>query len=62
MPHATRQRLLCRAAELLGAVELAELLNVSPALLEAWISGHASMPDQKLALLAELLDELAVPD
>ena len=62
MPHVTRQRLLCRAAELLGPVELAELLNVPAPLLEAWISGHASMPDQKLMLLAELLDELAVPD
>ena len=58
----TKQRLLCRAAESLGPVELAELLDVPAPLLEAWISGHASMPDSKLVLLAELLEEMALPD
>ena len=60
MPVTMKQRLLRQAAELLGPVELAELLNVSVPLLEAWISGHASMPDRKLVLLTNILEEIAV--
>ena len=60
MPLTTKQRLLRNAAELLGPVELAELLSVSVPLIEAWMSGHASMPDRKLVLLTGLLDEIGV--
>jgi hypothetical protein len=38
-------------------------MKVPESLLEAWIGGHASMPDRKLLLLAELLDQLGdAPD
>lgn len=60
MAVTTKQRLLRNAAELLGPVELAELLNVSVPLLDAWMNGHASMPDRKLMLLAGMLDEIGV--
>ena len=55
----TRRRLLRQAAELLGRVELAELLNVPAPLVDAWISGHASMPDRKFLFLTAMLDEIA---
>ena len=60
MPLTTKQRLLRNAAELLGPVELAELLNISVPLLEAWMGGQASMPDRKLVLLTAMLDEIGV--
>ncbi len=60
MPLTTKQRLLRNAAESLGPVELGELLNVSVPLLEAWMSGQASMPDRKLVLLTGLLGEIGV--
>jgi hypothetical protein len=47
----------------LGRAELATRMKVPESLLEAWIGGHASMPDRKLLLLAELLDQLGdAPD
>jgi hypothetical protein len=52
----TRQLLLKRAAQLFGRSDLAIRLKVPVPLLEAWIAGHGSMPDRKLALLADLLD------
>lgn len=60
MIQTAKQRLLHQATDLVGVVELAELLNVSVPLLEAWMSGHASMPDRKLWLLTEILEEMAV--
>ena len=48
MSDATKQRLLSGAADLLGRDELAQCLEVSTAVLDAWISGRASMPDGKL--------------
>jgi hypothetical protein len=51
------------AAGRLGSDELAKRLNIPESLLQAWIGGHASMPDRKLLLLAELLDQLGdAPD
>jgi hypothetical protein len=59
----TKQNLLSMAAARLGRAELAKQLHVPESLLEAWIGGHASMPDRKLLLLAELLDKLGdAPD
>jgi hypothetical protein len=46
-------------ADLLGRVELAALLDVHASLLDAWISGHASMPDRQLLLLTHILDKVA---
>ena len=56
MEETTRQLLLKKAAQLLGRTDLAVRLKVPVALLDAWIAGHGSMPDRKLALLADLLD------
>jgi hypothetical protein len=52
----TRQLLLKKAAQLFGRTDLAVRLRVPVPLLDAWIAGHGSMPDRKLALLADLLD------
>jgi hypothetical protein len=54
----TRQLLLKKAAQLFGRADLAVRLKVPVALLDAWIAGHGTMPDRKLALLADLLDGL----
>jgi hypothetical protein len=59
----TKQNLLRMASVRLGRAELATRMKVPESLLEAWIGGHASMPDRKLLLLAELLDQLGdAPD
>jgi hypothetical protein len=59
----TKQNLLRMAAGRLGNAELAKRLNIPESLLQAWIGGHASMPDRKLLRLAELLDQLGdAPD
>jgi hypothetical protein len=54
-----KQHLLKSAADLVGRDELAVRLKVPGALLAAWISGHAAMPDRKLIALAEVLDKLS---
>jgi len=54
----TKQNLLEMAAERIGREELARRLNVPHTLLVAWMGGHASMPDRKLLLLAEIIDQL----
>jgi hypothetical protein len=57
----TKQRMLEQAAKHLGREELAGRLNVPESLLQAWIDGHASMPERKLLTLADLLEELSAP-
>ena len=60
MPETTRQRLLQRAATLLGGPsQLAERLNVTPETMDLWMRGLARMPDRKLLELAAVLDELS---
>jgi len=60
MSETTRQRLLQRAAKLLGGpAKLAERLNVTPQTMDLWIRGLARMPDRKLLELAAILDELS---
>jgi hypothetical protein len=56
MVDTAKQQLVRRAAKLVGAQELAIELRVPLALLEAWINGHASMPERKFLALADLLD------
>lgn len=56
-----KQALLKKAAAKLGTQALAEGLRVPVPLLEAWINGHASMPDRKFLALADLLDGLSDP-
>ena len=58
LPDTTKQNLLAMAAERIGREELARRLNVPETLLAAWMGGHASMPDRKLLLLAQIIDEL----
>lgn len=58
----TTQRLLRKAADLLGEQELAIVLKVPPHLLQAWMSGHATMPDRKLMLLIDALDKFGRPE
>jgi hypothetical protein len=53
--------LLRKAAALVGREELARGLNIPATLLDAWMNGHASMPDRKLAVLADLLDQISNP-
>jgi hypothetical protein len=43
----------------MGHDELALRLKVPPPLLEAWIRGVSSMPDRKLILLANILDQFS---
>lgn len=63
MAETTKQNLLEMAAKRIGRAELAKRLNIPESLLEAWMGGHASMPDRKLLKLAELLDQLGdAPD
>jgi hypothetical protein len=61
MPEATRQQLLRRALTLMGRDLLAESLKVPPQLLDAWVSGHATMPDRKFLLLADVLSKYESP-
>ena len=63
MAETTKQNLLRMATARIGRTELARRLKIPESLLDAWMSGHASMPDRKLLLLAELLDQLGdAPD
>ena len=57
MPETTKQRLLRQTAERVGREALAKGLNVPLELLDAWLSGHATMPDRKFLQLGDLLDQ-----
>jgi hypothetical protein len=52
------QRILGRAVARFGLAELAERLDVPTHLLEAWMTGHASMPRDKLLALADAIVKL----
>jgi DNA-binding transcriptional regulator YdaS (Cro superfamily) len=56
---ARKRQLIERASKLVGQEQLARRLNVSPALLEAWLSGDATLPDGKLMELARVMDKLS---
>ena len=58
MGKATRQALLRKAADLVGTEKLAARLRVPTTLLDVWLRGLATMPDRKLLLLADLLEDL----
>ena len=55
----TKQRLLLKAVSLIGMEEVAACLGVTTSLLDAWISGKASMPAEKFSLLATLFEDLS---
>lgn len=59
MAENTKQQLLRKAVALLGRDELARRVNVPVTLLDAWIRGHASMPDRKLVALADILQKIS---
>jgi hypothetical protein len=46
----------------MGMEELAAALSVPVNLLDAWITGKASMPDEKLSVLADLLETFGRPE
>jgi hypothetical protein len=59
----TKQDLLKRAVALVGSVEeLAVVLKSPTHLVEAWIYGHASMPDRKLLQLVDFLERFGRPE
>lgn len=55
----SKQRLLQRAAQLVGQERLAARLGISKSLLQGWMRGDVTMPDRKLLALAAVLDDLA---
>ena len=59
MGKATKRALLRKAADLVGEDQLAARLRVPVSLLDVWLRGLATMPDRKLLMLADLLEELA---
>jgi hypothetical protein len=61
MDLTAKQRLLKRAAVLIGRDALAARLNVPATLLDVWLRGLATMPDRKLFALADLIDTLGDP-
>ena len=58
----TKQDLLRRALAVAGIEELAIALKSPVHLVEAWILGHASMPERKLLLLVDFLDRFGRPE
>ena len=58
MAETVRQRLLGYLIQRLGRAEAANRLKATEDMLEAWHAGHATMPNRKLLVLADLIDEL----
>jgi len=42
----------------LGPVALSLRFDATPELIEIWASGHATMPDRKVLMLIDVLDEI----
>lgn len=59
MADTSRREMLRRAVDLASLGEVAMALKIPPELVQAWMSGHASMPDRKLLLLADFLEKQA---
>ena len=59
MADTSRCEMLRRAVDLASLGEVARALKIPPELVQAWMSGHASMPDRKLLLLADFLEKQA---
>jgi hypothetical protein len=58
MSDTTKQELLRRAVDFAGRCDVARALTTSPEVVEAWMTGEASMPDGKLLMLAAFLAKL----
>ena len=59
MPVMEKQRILKEATDLFGRTALAQALKVSEELLDAWVRGEATVPDNQLLRLADVLVRLA---
>jgi hypothetical protein len=57
-----KQEILRKAAHLMGIDELATALKSPRHLVEAWMRGHASMPDRKLLILADVMEKFGRPE
>jgi hypothetical protein len=57
-----KQRILKEAADLFGRKAIAEALNVSEALIEAWLKGDATFPDGHLLRLADAVVRLSAKE
>lgn len=62
MAETTKQSLLRRAVDLAGLEDVAAALESPQELVQAWMSGHATMPDRKLLLLADFFDKFGRPE
>jgi hypothetical protein len=58
MDETAKQQIFRRAADLLTREEICLRLNEPPEVIEAWMRGHASLPDGKLLVLACVLESL----
>ena len=61
MSEENKRAILAVAANRLGVSPLAKELKVPDALLAAWLSGHAAIPDRKLLLLADVIAKFGDP-
>jgi hypothetical protein len=61
MTKTTKQVLLEQAVARLGLAEVAKGINAPEHLVQAWMSGHATMPDRKLLDLTDMLDRISGP-
>jgi hypothetical protein len=57
-PITPKQRLLLLARKRVGLAELAKRMAVPEGLLEAWMTGQATMPDARLLSLADVIEQL----
>ncbi|MBV9188928.1 MAG: hypothetical protein JO292_12920 [Betaproteobacteria bacterium] len=57
MSKSTRQRLLELMTARIGRSALAASLGVPCAILLDWLNGHSTMPDGKLIVLIDLIDD-----
>lgn len=60
-PRLKKQQVLQQAVTLLGMENVAASLKVSTRLLESWLRGDGSVPDNKLLALAAELVKFAEP-
>lgn len=47
-----------RALKAIGPDELSSRLKAPPELIQTWINGHATMPEQQFLRLVDVLDEI----
>jgi hypothetical protein len=58
MRSITRSRLLVQAVSRLGRTAVAQRLGVPVVILDDWLGGRTDIPDPKVLVILELLDEL----